>query len=300
MSRTYNFSAGPAALPEAVLARRSRRCWSGARRHASVMEISHRGKEFIALAKESEDDMRELLQIPTKLQSAFSAGRRDAAFRADSDEHRVSAARRPTTSSPAPGARRRPRKPSRSVKAADRGDVGVDQLHDRIPARDTWKLDPNAAYVHYTPNETIHGVEFQDVPDVGDVPLVADMSSNILSRPVDVSKFGIIYAGAQKNIGAVRSRRHDHARRSARALAERHPENLQLRRAGRQRFDAQHAEHVRLVSRRRSTFKWLKKRRRTRRRSRRTQHREGRSAVRLHRRLGLLQQSGREVGRARG
>ena len=74
--------------------------------------------------------------------------------------------------------------------------------YDRIPARETWDLDPNAAYVHYTPNETIRGVEFMTVPDVGGVPLVADMSSTILSRPIDVSKFGLIYAGAQKNIGA--------------------------------------------------------------------------------------------------
>jgi phosphoserine aminotransferase len=71
----------------------------------------------------------------------------------------------------------------------------------RLPPRETWQLDPRAAYVHYTPNETIHGVEFHDIPDVGDVPLVADMSSDILSGPLDVSKFGLIYAGAQKNIG---------------------------------------------------------------------------------------------------
>jgi len=76
-----------------------------------------------------------------------------------------------------------------------------DENYRRLPPRETWQLDPRAAYVHYTPNETIHGVEFHDVPDVGDVPLVADMSSDILSGPLDVSKFGLIYAGAQKNIG---------------------------------------------------------------------------------------------------
>jgi phosphoserine aminotransferase len=97
------------------------------------------------------------------------------------------------------------------------------QKYLRMPSREEWQLDPNAAYVHYTTNETIHGVEFHDVPDVGDVPLVADMSSNILSGPIDVSRFGLIYAGAQKNIGpagfVVMVMRRDLLQRATRPMA---------------------------------------------------------------------------------
>jgi phosphoserine aminotransferase len=172
--------------------------WGNAR--ASVMEISHRGKDFIAMAQKSEQDLRRLMGIPDSYKVLFLQGgatqhfaqipmnfaRRDQAVDYIVTGHWGEKAAKEA-------------KPLAQVRIAA---SGADGNFTAIPARDIWQLDPGAAYVHYTPNETIHGVEFHDVPEVGDIPLVADMSSNILSRPVDVSKFGVIYAGAQKNIGA--------------------------------------------------------------------------------------------------
>jgi len=200
VSRGYNFSAGPAALPEDVLnqAKAELLEWDGAR--ASVMEISHRGKDFVALAAESERDIRELLAIPSNYKVLFLQGGATQHFaqipmniarRGESADYIVTGDWGEKAAKEA--------KPTIGVRVAG---TAESTNYDRIPARETWDLDPNAAYVHYTPNETIRGVEFMSVPDVGDVPLVADMSSTILSRPIDVSKFGLIYAGAQKNIGA--------------------------------------------------------------------------------------------------
>jgi len=199
VSRGYNFSAGPAALPEEVLRQAQAELleWDGV--GASVMEISHRGKEFIALAEESERDLRDLMAIPDNYKVLFLQGgatqhfaqipmniaRRDQTvdyvLTGDWGEKAIKEAK--------------PLANARTVASS------ADTNYDRIPARATWDLDPNAAYVHYTPNETIRGVEFAEIPDVGRVPLVADLSSTILSRPIDVSRFGIIYAGVQKNIG---------------------------------------------------------------------------------------------------
>jgi len=199
MSRTYNFSAGPAALPEAVLRQAQSEMLEWGKAHASVMEVSHRGKDFIALAKESEDDLRTLLQIPQNYKVLFLQGGATQHF---AQIPMNIASREKTADYVVNGAwGEKAYKEAKPVCKAQIAANSEATNFTTIPARDTWKLDPNAAYVHYTPNETIHGVEFQSVPDVGDVPLVADMSSNILSRPVDVSKFGIIYAGAQKNIG---------------------------------------------------------------------------------------------------
>ena len=200
MSRGYNFSAGPAALPEDVLnqAKAELLEWDGAR--ASVMEISHRGKDFVALAAESERDIRELLAIPSTYKVLFLQGGATQHFaqipmniarRGESADYIVTGDWGEKAAKEA--------KPTVGVRIAA---TSESTNYERIPARETWDLDPNAAYVHYTPNETIRGVEFMSVPDVGGVPLVADMSSTILSRPLDVSKFGLIYAGAQKNIGA--------------------------------------------------------------------------------------------------
>jgi len=200
VSRGYNFSAGPAALPEDVLdqARAELLEWDGAR--ASVMEISHRGKDFVALAAESERDIRELLAIPSNYKVLFLQGGATQHFaqipmniarRGESADYIVTGDWGEKAVKEA--------KPTIGVRIAATAEA---TNYDRIPARETWDLDPKAAYVHYTPNETIRGVEFMDVPDTGAVPLVADMSSTILSRPLDVSKFGLIYAGAQKNIGA--------------------------------------------------------------------------------------------------
>jgi phosphoserine aminotransferase len=200
MSRTYNFSAGPAALPEAVLKQAQSEMLEWGKANASVMEVSHRGKEFIALAKESENDLRTLLQIPQNYKVLFLQGGATQHF---AQIPMNIASREKTADYIVNGAWGE--KAFKEAKPVCKAQIAANSEATNfttIPARDTWKLDPNAAYVHYTPNETIHGVEFQSVPDVGNVPLVADMSSNILSRPVDVSKFGIIYAGAQKNIGA--------------------------------------------------------------------------------------------------
>lgn len=199
MSRGFNFSSGPAALPEPVLLQAQQEMleWGAAR--ASVMEISHRGKEFMALAEESERDLRELMGIPSNYKVLFLQGGATAHFALlPMNFARGASADYVLTGSWGQKAAKEA-KPSTQVRIAASSEA--DGFFS-IPDRATWTLDPNAAYVHVTPNETIGGVEFHDVPDVGPVPLVADMSSNILSRPIDVSRYGVIYAGAQKNIGA--------------------------------------------------------------------------------------------------
>jgi phosphoserine aminotransferase len=199
VSRIWNFSAGPAALPLAVLERAQRDMldWNGS--GASVMEQSHRGKRFGELAAQTEADLRQLMAIPDDYAVLFLQGGATQHFAQipmnlagenDSADYLITGHwGEKAASEAAPYVRV-------NVAASSKA-----QNYLRMPSREAWQLDPNAAYVHYTTNETIHGVEFHDVPDVGDVPLVADMSSDILSGPIDVSKFGLIYAGAQKNIG---------------------------------------------------------------------------------------------------
>lgn len=199
MSRVWNFSAGPAALPLPVLERAQRELldWNGS--GASVMEQSHRGKRFIAMAAQVEADLRELMGIPSDYAVLFEQGGATQHFaqipmnlasEGDSADYIVTGHwSEKAASEAAPYVRV-------NVAATSKVDNYL-----RMPARESWKLDPAAAYVHIATNETIHGVEFQDVPDVGDVPLVADMSSDILSGPIEVSRYGLIYAGAQKNIG---------------------------------------------------------------------------------------------------
>ncbi len=200
MSRVYNFSAGPAALPEAVLLQAQSELldWGGV--GASVMELSHRGKHFIELAAESERDLRFLLNIPDNYKVLFLQGGATQHFA----QLPMNFARREQIADYVVTGHWsekavREAKPLADVRVAANS---ADSAFTTIPPRAAWTLHDNAAYVHYTPNETIHGVEFQHVPDVGNVPLFADMSSDILSRPIEVSKFGVIYAGAQKNIGA--------------------------------------------------------------------------------------------------
>ena len=199
VSRVWNFSAGPAALPLAVLERAQREMldWNGS--GASVMEQSHRGKRFIEMAAQAEADLRSLLAIPADYAVLFLQGGATQHFAqipmnlagtGDSADYIVSGHWSAKAVSEAA--------PYLRVNVAASGEA---DHYLKLPARESWQLDPQAAYVHYTPNETIHGVEFHDIPDVGAVPLVADMSSNILSEPLDVSRFGLIYAGAQKNIG---------------------------------------------------------------------------------------------------
>jgi len=198
MSRVYNFSAGPAALPREVLeqARDEMLDWRGT--GMSVMEMSHRGKAFISIAEQAEADLRELLDIPSNYKVLFLQGGATGQFAAiplnltqpDSVVDYVN------TGAWSKKAIAEAKRYAKVNVAADAGEP-----YTSIPPTNTWKLSSNAAYVHYTPNETIGGVEFHTIPDVGNVPLVADFSSTILSRPLDVSRFGLIYAGAQKNIG---------------------------------------------------------------------------------------------------
>ena len=199
MTRVFNFSAGPAALPAEVLEqiRDEMLDWHG--QGMSVMEMSHRGKAFTGIAAQAEADLRELLAVPDDYRVLFLQGGATGQFAgvpmnlstADATADYLNTG---AWSKKAIGEARRYCRVNVAADAAERN-------YTSIPARDTWRLTPDAAYLHYTPNETIGGVEFPFVPESGGVPLVADMSSTILSRPIDVSRFGVIYAGAQKNIG---------------------------------------------------------------------------------------------------
>ncbi len=196
--RVHNFSPGPAVLPREVLeqARDELLDWRGG--GMSVMEVSHRGKAFVACAAEAEADLRELLGIPANYKVLFMQGGATLQFAAiplnltspDSVVDHVV-----TGHWSKKAAAEGPRYCSVNV-AAD----GAASKYCDVPAQAGWRHTPGAAYLHYTPNETIGGVEFHFVPD-SPAPLVADMSSTILSRPIDVSRYGLIYAGAQKNIG---------------------------------------------------------------------------------------------------
>lgn len=198
MSRVFNFSAGPAALPLEVLEtiRNDLPDWQGT--GMSVMEISHRSKEFVELAERAEANVRELLGISPDYSVLFTQGGATLQMAmaplnlSDPDD----AADYVVTGSWGKKALGEARKFCNAAAAAD----ASDRNFTYIPDESGWRRNENAAYLHYTPNETIAGVEFHFVPG-GDVPLVADMSSTILSRPIDVSRFGVIYAGAQKNIG---------------------------------------------------------------------------------------------------
>jgi phosphoserine aminotransferase len=199
MTRVFNFSAGPAALPEPVLRQAAAEMldWQGS--GMSVMEMSHRGKEFTRIAAQVEADLRELLAVPANYKTLFMQGgaiAENAIVPMNMLRGKASADYIDTGAWSV-----------RSIAEARRyGGVNVAASseatgYDRIPPRSTWQLDPDAAYVHICSNETIGGVEYAAPPDVGNVPLVADMSSSIMSRPVDISQYGLIYGGAQKNIG---------------------------------------------------------------------------------------------------
>lgn len=199
MSRAYNFSAGPAALPEPVLRQVRDELLEWRDERASVMEVSHRGKAFIECAAEAERDLRELMGIPGDYHVLFLQGGATTLSallalnlaRADQTADFV------LTGHWGEKALEN-MKPSLQVNVAATAKAGG---YTGIPAREGWRLTPGAAFLHYTPNETIHGVEFHDIPDAVDAPLVADVSSNFLSAPVDVSRFGVLYGGAQKNLG---------------------------------------------------------------------------------------------------
>lgn len=201
MTRAFNFSAGPAALPEVVLRQAQEEMleWHGA--GASIVEMSHRGPEFMVVAAEAEADLRQLLDIPddyavlflpggaTTQQALVPMNFANAGQRADYvlTGHWGKTAIKQAA-------------PYVSVNVAASSEA---EAFRDLPDRAGWQLSPDAAYVHITANETIHGVEFRDIPDTGDVPLVADFSSSIASEPLDVRRYGVIYAGAQKNLGPV-------------------------------------------------------------------------------------------------
>ncbi len=199
MSRVFNFSAGPAALPDTVLERIRNDIPDWANSGMSVMEVSHRSKPFVAVAEKAEADLRSLLGISSDYSVLFLQGGATLQFA-------MTALNLAGPGDTADYIQTGSWSKKALKEAAIHCKVNVaasseDSSHCHIPPRADWNTTKNAAYLHYTPNETIGGVEFHSVPDVGDVPLVADMSSTILSRPIDVEKFGLIYAGAQKNIG---------------------------------------------------------------------------------------------------
>ncbi|MGH8265567.1 MAG: 3-phosphoserine/phosphohydroxythreonine transaminase [Steroidobacterales bacterium] len=196
--RVFNFSAGPAVLPLEVLeqARAEMTDWNGS--GMSVMEVSHRSRPFVAVAQTAEADLRELLAIPSNYRVLFVQGGATGQFSAvpmnfataDSTVDYVNTGQ---------WSKKAIAEAKRFAKVNVASDAAAGN-YTNIPSESTWKCSSNAAYLHYTPNETIGGVEFPFIPG-GSAPLIADMSSTLLSRPLDVSRFGLIYAGAQKNIG---------------------------------------------------------------------------------------------------
>ena len=198
MVKIYNFSAGPAVLPKSVLERAQAEMldWHGS--GMSVMEMSHRGKEFTSILEKTEADLRTLLSVPSNYKVLFLQG----GAIAENAMIPLNLLVDKTADYVVTGSWSK-----RSVEdACAFGQIDIAASSEaehftHVPAYASWKLNKNAAYVHICTNETINGVEFDGLPNTGDVPIVADMSSHILSRPIDVSKFGVIYAGAQKNIG---------------------------------------------------------------------------------------------------
>jgi len=198
--RVFNFAAGPATLPVEVLeqVRDELLDWQGS--GASVMEVSHRGKAFMAVAQESEALLRELLGVPSQYRVLFLQGGATGQFAAvplnlaaaDSTVDFIDTGH---------WSQKALREARRYIARVNIAADEAASKHTTVPSPQALRLTPGAAYVHYTPNETIGGVEFPYVPATGSVPLVADMSSTLLSRPLDVRQFGLIYAGAQKNIG---------------------------------------------------------------------------------------------------
>ena len=201
MPRAYNFSAGPATLPEPVLQRAAADMmeWPGA--GASIVELSHRGPEFMQVAAEAEADLRRLLSVPDGHAVLFIAG--GATTQQALIPLNLAAPGQPADYVVTGHWGKTALKQARPYVATHVAASGEDGGFRDIPARGTWQVSADAAYLHLTANETIHGIEFREVPDSGDVPLVADFSSSIASEPLDISRFGMVYAGAQKNLGPV-------------------------------------------------------------------------------------------------
>ncbi|MCV6611610.1 MAG: 3-phosphoserine/phosphohydroxythreonine transaminase [Amphritea sp.] len=199
MTRKYNFSAGPSALPQAVLEQAQQELLDWRGHGLSIMEMSHRSPEFVSVAEKAEQDLRDLMSIPNNYKVLFMQGGATSQF----SMIPMNLLRGKTTAdyiNTGDWSKKAIKEASRYCDVNIAATTEADNFTS-VPTQAELKLNPDAAYVHYTPNETIRGLEFDYIPETGDVPLVADMSSTILSRPVDVSRFGMIYAGAQKNIG---------------------------------------------------------------------------------------------------
>lgn len=199
MARVFNFGAGPAALPETVLDQAAREMldWHGC--GMSIMEMSHRGEEFVAIHAQAEADLRELLTIPDNYKVLFLQG--GALAQCATIPMNLL---RGKTAADYVDTGQWSKKAITEAKKYCKVNIAAsskDANYTYVPKQSQWKLDPEAAYVHITSNETIGGVEFHWTPDTGEVPLVADASSHILSRHVDIGRYGLIYGGAQKNMG---------------------------------------------------------------------------------------------------
>jgi phosphoserine aminotransferase len=199
MSRVYNFSAGPAVIPDSVLSRIREDIPDWNHTGMSVMEVSHRSKEFIAVAKKAEYDLRELLAVPDNYSVLFPQG--GATLQFSMVPLNLAAAGQTVDYVQTGTWSKKAISEAKQFCAVNVVADSSDKNFTYIPPLNEWQRSKNAAYLHYTPNETIAGVEFHTIPEVDDTELVADMSSTILSRPIDISRFGVIYAGAQKNIG---------------------------------------------------------------------------------------------------
>ncbi|WP_256646976.1 3-phosphoserine/phosphohydroxythreonine transaminase [Thermomonas paludicola] len=201
MTRAYNFSPGPAMLPEPVLRQAQAEMLEFRDTGASILEISHRGADFLDVARQAEADLRTLLSIPDDYAVIFASGGATTvqallplnfAAPGQACDYVVSGHWGKTAI----------RQAAHCVEARVAASSEVGGFRD-VPPRSDWQLSPDAAYVHVTANETIHGVELRDIPQVGGVPLIADFSSSIASEPLDISRFAAVYAGAQKNLGPV-------------------------------------------------------------------------------------------------
>jgi len=199
MARVYNFSPGPAMLPEPVLQKAQGEMLDWQDSGMSIMEMSHRGKQFMSVYEQAESTLRRLMSIPDNYKVLFLQGGASSQFAMvpmNLLRGKTTAAYINTGAWSKKAIAEAKRYATVHIAASTE-----DSKFCKAPGADEIDLPADAAYLHYAPNETIGGVEFSYVPDSGDIPLVADMSSTILSRPIDVSKFGLIYAGAQKNIG---------------------------------------------------------------------------------------------------
>ena len=198
-ARIFNFGAGPATMPVEVLEKAKWELVNWHEAGMSVMEMSHRGQEFVRIASEAEADLRKLASIPQDYKVLFLQG--GATMQFAGVPMNLLGGKRAADYVNTGEWSKKAMAEARKFCTVNEAASSADRSFTYVPKQSAWKLSPEAAYVHVCTNETIGGVEFHWTPDTGPVPLVADMSSHILSRPLDVTRYGLIYAGAQKNIG---------------------------------------------------------------------------------------------------